>query len=233
MILLLDYDGTLVPIVEHPEKAKIGEEEKRILTELSQKHTLAIVTGRDMESFRKVFGEIPDTIYVISSHGTRVFRNETLIKVFSSGKLPDLKELKGAVKKLNGVFLEEKDSCFALHYRSFRGDEEEVKELFRSFVRKHPPRRVLEGKKVLEAIYADQDKGKAVASFLELIGWKGEPILYIGDDTTDLYAFRKVKELGGRALFVGKDKPPEADGTLASVEEVYRLLRSLDEPVDN
>jgi len=199
-----------------------------ILIELSKKHTVAIITGRDMRSFKKVFGNIPDSIYVITSHGSKVFRNETLIKVFSSANLPDLTELKDKIKKLKGVFLEEKEGCFALHYRNYRGDESSVRRIFEAFVEKHPPRKVIEGKKVMEALYSDQDKGKAVASFLELVGWKGrEPLLYIGDDVTDLYAFRKVRELGGKAIFVGNRKPPEADDCLRDVREVFRFLRSL------
>ena len=228
MILLLDYDGTLVPIVEHPDRAKIGREEKKLLIKLSEQHTVAIVTGRDIESFRRVFGKIPDSIYVISSHGTKVFRNEALVKEFSSGKIPDLGELMEKIKDMKGVFVEKKEGCFALHYRGYRGDEEEVRKVFRDFVVKHPPRKVIEGKKVLEALYTDQDKGRAVADFLRLTGWNGrEPVIYIGDDVTDLYAFRKVKELGGTALFVGEEKPPEADGVLRDVQEVYSFLRKL------
>ncbi len=228
MILLLDYDGTLVPIVEHPDRAKIGREEKKLLIKLSEQHTVAIVTGRDIESFRRVFGKIPDSIYVISSHGSKVFRNEALVKEFSSGKIPDLGELMEKIKDMKGVFVEKKEGCFALHYRGYRGDEEEVRKVFRDFVVKHPPRKVIEGKKVLEALYTDQDKGRAVADFLRLTGWNGrEPVIYIGDDVTDLYAFRKVKELGGTALFVGEEKPPEADGVLRNVQEVYSFLRKL------
>ncbi len=228
MILLLDYDGTLVPIVEHPDRAKIGRQEKKLLIKLSEKHTVAIVTGRDIESFRRVFGKIPDSIYVISSHGSKVFRNEALVKEFSSGKIPDLGELMEKIKDMKGVFVEKKEGCFALHYRGYRGDEEEVRKVFRDFVVKHPPRKVIEGKKVLEALYTDQDKGRAVEDFLRLTGWNGrEPVIYIGDDVTDLYAFRKVKELGGTALFVGEEKPPEADRALRNVQEVYSFLRKL------
>ncbi len=132
------------------------------------------------------------------------------------------------IKDMKGVFVEKKEGCFALHYRGYRGDEEEVRKVFRDFVVKHPPRKVIEGKKVLEALYTDQDKGRAVADFLRLTGWNGrEPVIYIGDDVTDLYAFRKVKELGGTALFVGEEKPPEADGVLRDVQEVYSFLRKL------
>ena len=128
---------------------------------------------------------------------------------------------------MEGVCLEEKEGCFALHYRGFKG-REEVRRIFREFIEKYPPVKVIEGKKVLEGVYGSFDKGKAVENFLKLVGWDGrEPVVYIGDDTTDFFAFRKVRELGGKAVYVGEEKPPEADLNLKSVDEVYEFLRSL------
>ena len=231
-MILLDYDGTLTPIAPNPSRARIDPERKRFLEELSKKHKLAIVTGRSMDSFREVFGEIPPTIYVATSHGARIYRGEELIGDFSEGNVPDLEELERGLRGLKGTFLERKDGCFALHYREYEGDEEEVKKVFYDFVSRHPPRKIIEGKRILEAIYGDFDKGRAVERILEVVGREPkEGLLYIGDDTTDLYALRKVRELGGRAVFVGSRKPPEADTLLRSVDDVYSFLASLDEGV--
>jgi len=228
MIILLDYDGTLTPIVSKPWEAKIDPDRKRFIEELSKEHTVAIVTGRDMKSFKEVFGEIPSSLYIITSHGARIYRDNELVADFLEVKMPDLSELRDRIKNMEGVCLEEKEGCFALHYRGFKGNEEEIKKVFREFIEKYPPVKVIEGKKVLEGVYGSFDKGKAVENFLEFIGWDGkEPVVYIGDDTTDFYAFRKVKELGGTAVYVGEEKPPEADMNLRDVEEVYEFLRSL------
>lgn len=230
MVILLDYDGTLTPIAPDPSKAKIDPERKKFLEKLSRKHGLAVVTGRSMDSFREVFGGIPPTIYVATSHGAKIYRGEELVGDFSEREVPDLGELERRLRCLEGTFLERKDGCFALHYRKYKGDEREVKRIFYDFVRRHPPRKIIEGKRILEAIYGDFDKGKAVERILEVVG-RGprEELIYIGDDTTDLYALRKVRELGGRAVFVGSKKPPEADTLLRSVDDVYKFLASLDE----
>ncbi len=234
MILLLDYDGTLVPIVCRPEEAKVEAKRKKFLEELSKKHKVAIVTGRSMESLREVFGEIPETLYVITSHGAKIFKGSTLIENFLGAKLPDLSPLKKKITSMKGILLEEKEGCFALHYRNFPGEEAEVRKLFEEFVRENPPVRVIEGKKVLEAVYERVDKGKAVENFLRLVGWDGkERVIYIGDDTTDLYALRKVKELGGIPVFVGREKPPEAEVLLHSVDDVYGFLSRLEELVND
>ena len=228
MVILLDYDGTLTPIVSKPGEAKIEGDKKDFLEELSKRHTLGIVTGRSLDSFKEVFGPVPDTIYLITSHGARVYRGEKLLKEFTDGKMPDLTPLKHRLEGKEGLILEEKEGCFALHYRNFKGSEEEVKRLFREFTEKHPPRAVIEGKKVLEAVYSGRDKGKAVEDFLKFVGWNGkERVIYIGDDTTDLYALRKVRELGGLPVFVGEQKPPEAELLLKDVDEVYEFLSGL------
>ena len=227
-IVLLDYDGTLTPIHARPQEAKIDKNRKRFLEDLSRKHKLAIITGRDLNSFIAVFGSVPKTIYLITSHGAKIYKGESLIADFSGSKVPDLHELREKVKGMEGVFVEEKDGCFAIHFREYRGDENRVKEAFYEFVEKNPPSRTIEGKKILEALYGDFDKGRGVERFLGVVGWKGgEKLLYVGDDTTDLFALRRVRELGGRAVFVGEKKPPEANELVRSVEDVYNLLRAL------
>ncbi len=234
MIILLDYDGTLTPIVPKPREAKIDPERKAFLERLSKRHKLGIVTGRSFDSFREVFGDIPETIYVATSHGAKVYKGEKLIEDFTKCQLPDLKELEDRLKNLKGTFLEKKDGCFALHYREYEGDERKIKEIFYDFVKKNPPKKIIEGKKILEAIYGDFDKGTAVENILKVVDRKREEgLLYIGDDTTDLYALRKAKELGGRAIFVGTDKPPEADLLLKDVDDVYEFLATLNETADH
>ncbi len=232
MIIFLDYDGTLVPLREFPYLAKIDPKRKEFLRKLAKKHKVAIVTGRDKRSFSQVFGEVPPELYLITSHGARIYKGEKLVADFLKGKTPDLGPLKEKLRELPGTFLEEKEGCFALHYRSFEGDESKVKEVFCSFIKENPPLRVIEGKKVLEALYGDFDKGKGVERFLKFLNWdRKEEVIYIGDDTTDLDAVRTVRELGGRAYFVGRELP-EAEGFFRDVDEVYRFLETLQEAVD-
>jgi trehalose-phosphatase len=231
MIIFLDYDGTLVPLREFPHLAKIEPRRKEFLRNLADRHRVVIITGRDKRSFSEVFGEVPEEIHLVTSHGARLYKGERLVADFLGSTLPDLEPLRRRLRELPGTYLEEKEGCFALHFRAFRGDEEEVRRVFEEFVSLHPPVRVLRGKKILEALYGEFDKGKGVERALEVFGWRGEGILYVGDDTTDLDAFRKVKELGGRTVYVGRPPPPEADLSLGSVEEVYRFLSSLQEAV--
>nr|WP_234408973.1 trehalose-phosphatase [Marinilabilia salmonicolor] len=54
--LFLDYDGTLTPIVSRPEDAQISGEMKELLSQLAEKYTVAVITGRDMDDVKKLVG---------------------------------------------------------------------------------------------------------------------------------------------------------------------------------
>jgi len=228
MILLLDYDGTLVPIAERPELAKIDERTKGIIEILSEKCKVAIVTGRDYESFRRVFGNIKDTIYLVTSHGAEIYKDS--VKIFEDiiDNIPPLEDLKKCISSLNGIDIEEKKGGFALHYRRFRGDEENIRKIFYEFVSKYPPRKIIEGKKIFEAIYSQADKGKGIKNLFNITGWNPEDAIYIGDDTTDFDAFKVIRSLGGKAYYVGNSKPPEEiDGIFKNPQEVRLWLSKI------
>ena len=226
MFLFLDYDGTLVPIARDPEEAVIPEEKKSFLEEISLKVNLSIVTGRSLNSLEKVFGRVPESIYAVTSHGAVIHRDSK--EIFrSKGSMPDLGSLREEIPTFNGVILEEKDLCFAIHYRKAPELAGKVREVFNEFIKKHPPVRTIEGKMVLEALYGDFDKGKGVEKVLSITGHGGDEIIYIGDDRTDLIAFEKVKDLGGKTVFVGDGNNVHADLVLESVDEVYRYLQDL------
>ncbi len=231
MILLLDYDGTIVPIAEKPELARIDAETKRIIEYISENCKLAIVTGRDYKSFKNVFGDIKDTIYLITSHGVEIFRDS--IKIFEEriDNPPPLEELKKEISQFEGINIEDKRGGFALHYRRFKGDVERIKRIFYEFVNKYPPRKIIEGKKVYEALYSDTNKGKGIINLFNTTGWNPLEAIYVGDDTTDFDAFKTIKRLGGKAYYVGENKPPvEIDGIFKNTEEVRLwLLKIMDE----
>ncbi len=231
MILLLDYDGTIVPIAEKPELARIDAETKRIIEDISENCKLAIVTGRDYKSFKNVFGEIKDTIYLITSHGVEIFRDS--IKIFEEkiDNPPPIEELEKEISRLEGIDIENKKGGFALHYRRFKGNEEEIRRIFYEFINKYPPKKIIEGKKVYEALYSDTNKGKGIINLFNVTGWNPSEAIYVGDDTTDFDAFKTIKHLGGKAYYVGIKKPHvEIDGIFKNTEEVrIWLLKIMNE----
>ncbi len=54
--LLLDYDGTLAPIVSHPDLALMSAETRRVLTHLSRMPSVSVcvMSGRSLENLRQM-----------------------------------------------------------------------------------------------------------------------------------------------------------------------------------
>ncbi|CAM9167708.1 unnamed protein product, partial [Discosporangium mesarthrocarpum] len=70
VVLFLDYDGTLSPIVDQPDKAFMKEGMRPVLAEAARLFTTAIVTGRSKE---KVYDFVQlDCVFYAGSHGFEI-----------------------------------------------------------------------------------------------------------------------------------------------------------------
>ena len=69
VLLFLDYDGTLTPIVEHPRLAQMGSGERKVLEDLTVISDIKVIimSGRLLEELR-AFVAVPGLIYV-GNHG--------------------------------------------------------------------------------------------------------------------------------------------------------------------
>src|SRR5216117_2181391 len=65
--VFLDYDGTLTPIVRHPEDAWLSESMRHVLRELAARVSIAILSGRDLDDVRRRVDL--DGIVYAGSHG--------------------------------------------------------------------------------------------------------------------------------------------------------------------
>ena len=115
-LLAFDFDGTLAPIVEQPEDAKISETVANRLSELARHRPLAIITGRSVADVMPRLGFDPH--HVIGSHGAEdphVDAKQELaeaMKIFRSRLSTKAKELLDT-----GIVVEDKQHSIALHYR--------------------------------------------------------------------------------------------------------------------
>jgi trehalose 6-phosphate synthase/phosphatase len=197
-LLLLDYDGTLVPIAPRPELAAPDEKLLELLSRLSRdpRNQVYVISGRERASLERWLGG--SGVGLIAEHGAwlkepgEAFR---LTKPISA----DWKEQVGAILRLfvsqvAGSLLEEKDYAMAWHYRGADPDlgAQRAKELVDELTQftANLDIHVFEGKKVVEVRSAGVDKGSAA---MELI-LRVEPdfILALGDDQTDEDLFRAL-----------------------------------------
>ena len=239
--IFTDIDGTLAPIVPTPDMSEVPAELKELLARLSERYLLvAGVSGRKTEDALDLVG-LADVVY-FGNHGFEILRDGKVeVTPEALPYLEQVQELEArAQEKLAplGAFVEEKGITASIHYRNA---PPEVGERAVEFVKREGERlglRITVGRGVVEArppIRAD--KGTAVRTLVE--GYAPERALFIGDDTTDLDAFRELVALREEGtlreiLRIGvasEEGPPEitseADIVVDGVEGVSEVLRAL------
>jgi trehalose 6-phosphate phosphatase len=245
--ILLDIDGTLAPIVDNAADAHVPETTRQLLIAIANKYGLmACVSGRRASEARAMVSI--GAISYIGSHGAELLRagwteavldkglEEWVRRIQEFGREADTAD----VRKLR-VRLEDKGAIIAFHWRGAR-DEEGARAAVDAIAQRaqaaglatHWGRKVLEVRPPVKI-----NKGAGIISFLTDAGDGIDTALYVGDDTTDLDAFRALRELLDegkleRAVRVGvaSDEGPsavtgEADLVVDGTEGVRRLLSVL------
>jgi len=236
-VFFFDYDGTLTPIIRDPAKAFLPNTTRKLLQQLSEKATVAVVSGRDMHDIHE-FIHLEGIIYA-GSHGFRISGPEGMYMEHEGARklLPRLNELESMLRsrlerKIPGVQVERKYFAIAIHYRNspsgtFRVVHQHVDDLIvenRDF-KKGSGKKIVEIKPSL-----DWHKGKAVDWILENLEMDDMdryiPV-YTGDDVTDEDAFRALSDDGIGILVGEHSMPSAAHFRLENVEEVNKFLHFL------
>jgi len=218
LAVFLDYDGTLTPIVSHPEDASLSESMRQTLRSLAARLPVAILSGRDLDDVR---GRVlVDGIVYAGSHGFDIAGAGGLRRELGAAYLPVLDaaetELREALDEIPGAQLERKHFSVA------------------GVAARHRELRRIDGKKVYELLPdIDWNKGKAVLWLLETLNLEYENALpiYIGDDNTDEDAFRAIERRGVAILVSEQSQPTTARYSLKNPAGVERFLRAVTECV--
>jgi trehalose-phosphatase len=233
LAVFLDYDGTLTPVVSHPEEAWLSDSMRQTLRELATRMPVAILSGRDLGNVRRRVG-IAGIVYA-GSHGFDIAGAGELRRQQGAAYLPVLDlaetELRQALDEIPGAQLERKHFSVAAHYRNVKeNDAFRVALAADAVAAKHRELRRIDGKKVYELLpNIDWDKGKAVLWLMDTLGLAQGNVLpiYIGDDTTDEDAFRALKGRGIGILVSDESQPTLATYSLKDPSEVERFLRKI------
>ncbi len=233
--ILLDYDGTLTPLVSHPAEARLSSATREALAHVaaSPRLDLVIVSGRALDDVRAMVG-IEGLTYV-GNHGLQIegpgvtFRHpEADAWTQRLGKTRDAL----AALDIEGAWTEEKGSSLTYHVRAVAPDRKpEALKRARAVVRRHG----LDARSAHEAVEARPpiawDKGRAVLQVLRARhgpDWTTRVrALYVGDDQTDEDAFRALRGMGRSVCVTQSWRETEADLRLPDPESVTQLLRWL------
>lgn len=239
--LLLDYDGTLVPIARTPAEAVPDPGLLDLLSRLVQidSFRVAVVSGRSLASLNPML-PIPHLI-LVGIYGVEIQIGE---QIQSSVPNPShMREKIDAVKSTwaqiildqPGFWLEDKGLALALHGRF---SDPSVAEILFSRARLALAEiaaeefRIFGGERFLEIAPASASKGKTVEWLLEHLPLANALPVYFGDDDKDEEAFVVVKQHGGIPIGVGKlHGATNADERLASPGQVRLWLQSFLEAV--
>jgi trehalose 6-phosphate phosphatase len=243
--VLLDIDGTLAPIVRHATDAHVPEATRTLLIEVSRRYGLVgCVSGRRAATARQIVAI--GTIVYVGNHGGE------LLRPGSTGVEVD-PELEGWTVRVRAfaeraytrdmqrlrVRSEDKDAIAAFHWRGAPDEPAAQAAVERiATAAEGEGFNVHWGRKVLEVRPpVALDKGLGVRTLLRL--GECDAALYVGDDSTDLDAFRALRELRqegqlrtGVCVAVDSDEAPpelssEADLTVDGPAGVRELLEAL------
>jgi trehalose 6-phosphate phosphatase len=190
--ILLDFDGSLSPIVARPELAAPAEGVREALAALTGRYAVvAIVTGRRAEEVAELIG-VPGVRYE-GLYGLEGSAPELLFAI-----LPEVERAAAAVPE---AWVEDKGVSVAVHYRQAPDPPRARTALLAQLepVAAGAGMVVVEGKMVLEVVPADHPmKGGAVERVAGEAGL--EAVLYAGDDVADLDAFAALDRLRDAGL---------------------------------
>lgn len=230
ILLFLDFDGTLAPIVQDPGKAQMPDGTREALRRFASdpRISLAIISGRALDDLRTRVG-LENLIYA-GNHGLEIGGpGMEFLEPVAAGRLKALGELARHLRtRLNdipGIEVENKVLSASIHFRrASQSDLAEIRRAVDDAVQfDDNPFQVSEGRKVLEIRpRVSWDKGSAVRWILEASNQPGALSLYLGDDATDEDAFLALPE--GITISIGKPKETAAQYFLERQDLVPEFL---------
>lgn len=229
LLVALDFDGTLAPLVDDPAAARaLPEAREAVLALLELPRTkVALISGRAMASLLEV-SEAPDGVLLSGSHGIEVrLDSEPLLTLTAeeAQRVAKLGEALHAVADLHdGVWVETKPAGFALHTR-LATDDTTAAALAdaQAAVARIDGLTIRRGNNVLEFSVRSTNKGDAVQRLRDHSG--ASAVFFAGDDVTDEDAFRALGP-GDLGLKCGSG-PTAAAFSVPGIPEVAQVLHEL------
>ncbi|GAA4054105.1 bifunctional alpha,alpha-trehalose-phosphate synthase (UDP-forming)/trehalose-phosphatase [Agromyces indicus] len=231
LLVALDFDGTLAPLVDRPEDARATERARAAIERMSQHEDtrVALVSGRALDSLKDVASP-PVAALLSGSHGVELQLDASGVTIdLRENELTRLEQLidivENAASAADGAWVERKPAGIALHTRKLGATagaalQREARERVEQVL---PGLATRTGKNVLEFAVRASDKGEAVTRLRQHAG--ADAVLYVGDDVTDEDAFATL-EIDDVGVKVGQGKSLAAY-RLRGPDDVAELLEVL------
>jgi trehalose 6-phosphate phosphatase len=225
--LYLDFDGTLCPLAPHPDQVQVGDGLRQLLARLHRRldGAVCILSGRPVHQLEALLGGV-DGLTLVGCHGA-----EGLGITTEAGAQRQLAAARRALVRstagLGGVWIEDKPSGFALHYRANPEAAASLRRRVSRELARAQGLRAIEGACVMEVLPAGHSKGAALRALARQPRCDGRRPVAVGDDVTDEDAFAAAAELSGFGVCVGTRRPTVARYGLPCVTLARTWLQRL------
>ncbi|MCC4249368.1 MULTISPECIES: trehalose-phosphatase [Microbacterium] len=234
LLVALDFDGTLAPLVDHPMTARMTPRARAAVDALADlpDTVVALVSGRSLGHLREIAEHLDvSPVWLAASHGVQYW-------VPGAGEQPGpddaadlalrdrLREaITTSVAHLDGVWIEPKEFGVGVHTRVADADTaREAREIADRLVAADAPGwRRRTGHDILEFAFRHEGKDTAVAHLRERTG--ATAVLFAGDDVTDEDALRALQP-GDLGIHVG-DGDTAATLKVADIDALVDVLEAV------
>ena len=240
--LLTDVDGTISQTVPTPQEARVSPLCRQYLAVLCEQLALvAVISGRPVVEAKNMV-DIDEMVY-IGNHGLERFTGGH--SEFTQDAQDYSRVIKAAIKELTpllstkGISIDNKRVTATIHYRLCPEPQLARRNILAAIENSPHARslRIIQEKMAVNILpLVKIDKGTALLDLIQEYNLQGG--VYMGDDLTDIDAFRAIRaaccssDFHGFAIGVTSQEMPEklaeeADFTLNGVDDVERFLKWL------
>ncbi|MGA7121928.1 MAG: bifunctional alpha,alpha-trehalose-phosphate synthase (UDP-forming)/trehalose-phosphatase [Polyangiaceae bacterium] len=201
LVLLLDYDGTLVPFARAPDLAAPDRELRELLRALASKPGIRVhvVSGRSRETLDRWLGDLPIALHAEHGFWSRGGPEERWVamgNVRATWQPGARRILEEATAVTPGALIETKTASLAWHWRMAEPElgAERAQELWRRLEAdlSEEPVELLRGERVIEIRPRGVHKGRVAERVLAALPRPLPTIAAMGDDVTDDDTFRAL-----------------------------------------
>ena len=244
--LITDVDGTISQTAPSPQQAQVSSLCRHYLSILCRHLALvAAISGRPAANARNMIG-IDGMVY-IGNHGLERWADGHSELTKEAKHYPGIvnaviEEL-APLLSIEGIRIENKGITASIHYRLCPEPESARRAILAAFQKSPQMRklRIIQGRKAIDILpKLDVNKGTATQDLIQSYNLRGG--IYLGDDLTDIDAFRAIHtpspNLAFRGFAIGiisQEMPEnflaEVDFTLNGVSDVERFFKWMSQTV--